>query len=65
MNALANPAFTIEQFEGGDVDPDRFDHQAHIFNDSKTLLARHYSNETLLSDNARERFVLPDNIARF
>ncbi len=31
MNAVAHPEFTIENFENGDIDPDRFDHEAHVY----------------------------------
>lgn len=31
MNALANPEITIEKFEASDIDPDRFDHEAHVY----------------------------------
>ena len=122
--------YTIEQFEAAAIDPDLFDHEAHVFVgwqyvmawplgeavsrfdaalrrlvaklgaeskyhatltwfyllliheraidgeswdafkarnpdllDSKTLLARYYTDEYLFSDDARQRFVLPDRIA--
>jgi hypothetical protein len=31
MKVLANPAFSIPKFEAGDIDPDRFDHEAHVY----------------------------------
>lgn len=31
MNPLANPEITIETFEAGDVDPNRFGHAAHVY----------------------------------
>ena len=31
MNAIANPDFSIENFEASDIDPDRFDHEAHVY----------------------------------
>ena len=131
MNAVPTPEFTIESFEASDIDPDRFDHEAHVYvawlyvseypladaiarfdaglrrlvtalgaegkyhatltwffllliaeriapdepwqvfkhrnadlvNDSKQLLSRYYSEEYLFSDRARERFMLPNNLA--
>jgi len=136
MNAAAHqesfhPEFTIECFEAADIDPDRFDHEAHVYvawlyvceyelteaiakfdsglkrlviklgvngkyhatltwffllliadraeegepwqvfrqrnadlvTGSKEILSRYYSDEYLLSERARERFVLPDKLA--
>ena len=131
MSAVPTPEFTIESFEASDIDPDRFDHEAHVYvawlyvseysladaiarfdaglrrlvtalgaegkyhatltwffllliaerieldepwqvfkhrnadlvNDSKQVLSRYYSEEHLFSDRARERFMLPDNLA--
>jgi hypothetical protein len=131
MNAVSNPDFSIRNFEAGDIDPDRFDHEAHVYvgwlyirefplaealakfdaalqrlviklgadgkyhttltwffllviaeraqpdqpwnvfkrrnadllDDSKRLLSRYYSEDLLFSENARERFVLPNNLA--
>ncbi len=31
MNAVAQPDFTIENFEAGDIDATRFDHGSHIY----------------------------------
>ncbi len=31
MNVLAQPDITLEQFERGDIDPARFDHEAHVY----------------------------------
>lgn len=31
MNAIAHPEFSIENFEASDIDPDRFDHEAHVY----------------------------------
>jgi len=31
MNAIANPDISIENFEASDIDPDRFDHEAHVY----------------------------------
>lgn len=31
MSALLEPRLTIEQFEAGDVDAERFDHEAHVY----------------------------------
>ena len=31
MNAVAQPDFTIENFEAGDIDATRFDHESHIY----------------------------------
>ena len=31
MNAVANPEFTIDNFEAGAIDPERFDHEAHVY----------------------------------
>ncbi len=31
MSMPAQPDITIEQFEQGDVDPNRFDHEAHVY----------------------------------
>lgn len=36
---------------------------ADLIDDRKSILSNYYSNETLFSDRARERFVLPDNLA--
>lgn len=131
MNAVIKEPLSIERFEAGDIDPDRFDHEAHVYvgwlyvssyelpeaisrfdaglkrlvkklgaegkyhatltwffllliadrveesepwsvfrhrnNDmisaSKDILSRYYTDEFLFSDRARERFVLPDNLA--
>jgi hypothetical protein len=30
MNVAAEPMLTIQQFEQGQVDPERFDHEAHV-----------------------------------
>jgi hypothetical protein len=126
-----HPEFTIERFEAADIDPDRFDHEAHVYvawlyvreyeltdaiakfnsglkrlvtklgadgkyhatltwffllliadraqerepwrafrhrnadliTGSKEILSRYYSDDCLLSERARERFVLPDKLA--
>jgi hypothetical protein len=29
--AILGPEFTIERFEAADIDPDRFDHEAHVY----------------------------------
>ena len=131
MNAVTKPELTIENFEASDIDPERFDHEAHVYvawlylrkytltdaiakfdaglrrlvikfgaegkyhatltwfflllvaerfesdepwqvfkhrntdliNDSKQILSRYYSEEYLFSDRARERFMLPNNLA--
>lgn len=131
MNSANSPNLTIDQFEASDIDPDKFDHEAHVHvgwlyvqqyelseaisrfdtglkrlvtklgaegkyhatltwffllliaeraetdetwptfkirnpdlvKNSKKLLSRYYSDGYLFSDRARERFVLPDNIA--
>ena len=128
---FTHPEITIESFESADVDPDRFDHEAHVYvgwlyvrdyelteaierfsrglkrlvsklgaegkyhatltwffllliadraeegepwpvfrhrnadivTDSKKTLSRYYSDGHLFSKRARERFVLPDNLA--
>lgn len=31
MNAIAYPEVTIEKFEASDIDPDHFDHEAHVY----------------------------------
>ena len=130
MNAVAQPDLTIANFEAGNIDAERFDHQGHIYvawlyvrrygtvvaitrfdaalrrltqqlrvpgkyhatitwffvlaiaerfdegdswntfcsknadliTDSKKTLARYYSKDLLISEIARERFVLPDNL---
>ncbi len=31
LNALANPDITLENFEASEIDPDRFDHEAHVY----------------------------------
>jgi len=31
MSALAHPDFSIEEFEASNIDPDRFDHEAHVY----------------------------------
>ena len=31
MNAQAQPEITIELFDAGNIDPDRFDHEAHVY----------------------------------
>ena len=31
MNAVARPAFPIEAFERGEIDPEAFDHEAHVY----------------------------------
>jgi hypothetical protein len=31
VNALPHPEITIENFEAGDIDADRFDHEAHVY----------------------------------
>ncbi len=31
MSTAANPEFTIERFEAGDIDHDRFNHEAHVY----------------------------------
>jgi hypothetical protein len=31
MNAAAKPAFTVDAFENGPIDPDAFDHEAHVY----------------------------------
>ena len=31
MNAAAKPAFTVNAFENGAIDPDAFDHEAHVY----------------------------------
>jgi hypothetical protein len=31
MNAAATPAVCLESFEAGSIDPDAFDHEAHIY----------------------------------
>jgi len=131
MNSANSPNLTIDRFEASDIDPDKFDHEAHVrvgwlyvqqyelseaisrfdaglkrlvtklgaegkyhatltwffllliaeraetdetwptfkirnpdlVKNSKKLLSRYYSDGYLFSDRARERFVLPDNIA--
>lgn len=131
MSAAREPCLTIEQFEAGAIDADRFDHEAHVYvawlflrefepaeaiarydaalrrltvklgvpgkyhatitwlfllliserarddeswalfrsrNEnlicsSRSTLQRYYSDTLLLSDAARERFVLPDKLA--
>lgn len=132
MSAQLRPTMTIDDFESGSIDPDRFDHEAHVYmgwlyvrefgaavaivrfdaalkrlvallgaegkyhatmtwffllliaerhrddenwlqfkqrnydlvGGSKRILSRYYSDEFLFSTNARERFVLPDRLAR-
>jgi len=132
MNTLANPDFTIDAFEAGNIDPERFNHEAHvyvgwlyvskyelpeaisrfdtglkrlvkkvgavgkyhatltwfflviiaerananeswqafrhrntdIFDDVQKTLSRYYSQDFLYSDRARERFLLPNNLAK-
>ena len=44
MNAVVIPEFTIEKFEASDIDPDRFDHEAHVY------VAWLYVHEYELSD---------------
>lgn len=131
MNAVISEPFTIGKFEAGDIEADRFDHEAHVYvawlyvrayelpeaisrfdaglkrlvskfgakskyhatltwfflllindrsedgeswsvfrdrngdiiSDSRNILSRYYSEELVLSDRARERFVLPNNLA--
>ena len=31
MNAVLKPEFSVEAFERGDIDPDAFDHEAHVY----------------------------------
>jgi len=31
LNAVAKPAFTVDAFENGMIDPDTFDHEAHVY----------------------------------
>ena len=31
MNAVLKPAFSVEAFERSEIDPDAFDHQAHVY----------------------------------
>ncbi len=31
MNAARQPRLSIEQFEAGDIDAERFDHEAHVY----------------------------------
>ena len=31
MNAVARPDFTIDAFERGEIDPEAFDHEAHVY----------------------------------
>lgn len=31
MSAVLEPRLTIEQFEAGDIDAERFDHEAHVY----------------------------------
>lgn len=31
MNSVLEPRLSIEQFEAGDVDAERFDHEAHVY----------------------------------
>ena len=31
MNAVLKPDFSIDAFELGEIDPDAFDHQAHVY----------------------------------
>ena len=31
MSALAHPDFSIEEFEASNIDPERFDHEAHVY----------------------------------
>lgn len=132
MSAVLEPRLTIEQFEAGEIEAERFDHEAHVFmawqflrefepaiaisrydaalrrltaklgvpekyhatitwlflllihersqddeswalfrsrnddlvRDSRSTLQRYYSDELLFSDRARQRFVLPDKLAR-
>ncbi len=131
MTSATGPTITIAQFEASDVDPDEFNHEAHVYvgwlyvqqfelstaisrfdaalrrlvtklgangkyhatltwfyllliadraeddetwqmfrsrnldllTNSRGVLSRYYSDGYLFSDRARERFVLPDNIA--
>ena len=131
MNAVVNPVLSIPDFESGNIDPEYFDHEAHVYvgclyvqeypltealgnfdaalrrlvvkvgadgkyhatltwffllliaeriqnpepwqvfkqrnpdllEGSKKLLSRYYSQDVLFSDRARERFVLPNNVA--
>lgn len=64
MNAVAQPDFTIENFEASDIDGWQSfrSSNADLLQDSKKILGRYYSEELLFSDIARERFVLPDNL---
>lgn len=49
MNAAALPGFSVEAFERGEIDPDTFDHEAHVY------LAWRYL----------ERFPLPAALEKF
>lgn len=68
------PEITIEHFESADIDPDQFNHEAHVYvawlyvreyelAKAKETLSRYYSDACLFSGRARERFVLPDKLA--
>jgi hypothetical protein len=49
VNAVALPDFTIDAFERGEIDPEAFDHEAHVY------MAWLYL----------ERFPLPEALAKF
>jgi hypothetical protein len=57
MNALAHPDITIQDFEAANIEPDRFNHEAHVY--MAWLYTREYSlSEALLRfDSAIKRLV--------
>jgi hypothetical protein len=52
MNAAATPPLSIDAFETATISVDAFDHEAHIY----------YSRDLLMSDRARQSFILPDRL---
>ncbi len=52
-----------ERFRDGETWPEFRARNEEIFGDAARTLARYYTPERLNSDEARERFVLPDRLA--
>ena len=55
MSAVLEPPLTIEQFEAGEIDAERFDHEAHVF--MAWLFLREFGPARAISryDNALRR----------
>ena len=63
MNAVAHPDLTIAAFETAEGWLQFKRRNADLITGSKPVLSRYYTQEHLLPNRARTRFLLPDNLA--